>query len=817
MDHMPSVEDPIFPPIKILCLSQDTYDNEIGHFEEYPGLKGFDLQALKRGEFSCQPMASTASFLQDWLFFGLLYEVLGQRGQKKAFVKLDLQSNQTVVNTEPLHRALRDRCLDFVEPPPVNVRWNQLISDFGRIDKVLRTMSLFCSIASTCEYDAHKPGISLWPLSAEIDFSIRALGKHMACALYAASWDICLPHVIRYGEPLFSPTFQYPPGDYAASRMRDAGWCPSEISMVSERMSPSSLYYVSSLRRYQIRKDHKHCTEQLCTANQIDSSGYKNTHTDKNCVCNHIRVPVEQIVSIIASGGIPIITITQPQDDVKPSVEVSRFRHNQHYIAVSHVWSDGLGNVDTNSLPICQLHRLKKLLDEVTWTNDMVWDNLNKGHFSKYWRRWRGRSVAFWMDTLCIPVERKWKDSRDKSMTMMYDIYRNAGEVLILDSELQNTPLPSSVDEAFMRVTISGWMRRLWTLQESVLGRRLQVRFRDGIIDLTAEYKKSSSSPPLTFDNHAGTPSADSQSFYWEDRTLRFLITEKRERKFMGTFTQTISYTDPADEKIRLKCDAILRAFVQSNFRSSSRKSDEFRCLASLLGWDHSRLKGLPIEQRMKALLVQQEILPQGLLFIAGQRIMEQGWHWALQNFGNNGSKQLNVFGARNDAKPARRTAQGLHVEYPGFIVTAAQRPASSDDFIVEVPGFDEQETCILHIRRHDDRCQGLNDADQSDEVEATTPTTASSQSSLAIFFYKSHAPSTLNVFMAAVMADVESGNQHMRESTDSVIYCTYRVLATIQVLGPKAEAVTLSKAINPTTSERIISGDCKLRKWCVG
>lgn len=75
MQHMPTVKDSIFPPIRIPCLSPDSYDNEIGLFEDYPRLKGRDLQALKRGEFSHQPADVTAGFLQDWLFFGLLYEV----------------------------------------------------------------------------------------------------------------------------------------------------------------------------------------------------------------------------------------------------------------------------------------------------------------------------------------------------------------------------------------------------------------------------------------------------------------------------------------------------------------------------------------------------------------------------------------------------------------------------------------------------------------------------------------------------------------------------------------------------------------------
>lgn len=59
------------------------------------------------------------------------------------------------------------------------------------------------------------------------------------------------------------------------------------------------------------------------------------------------------------------------------------------------------------------------------------------------------------------------------AISLMYKTYVPAQHVLILDSELQRTPIPKDMTEVFFRISISGWMRRLWTLEESVLGRRL--------------------------------------------------------------------------------------------------------------------------------------------------------------------------------------------------------------------------------------------------------------------------------------------------------------------------------------------------------
>jgi len=93
----------------------------------------------------------------------------------------------------------------------------------------------------------------------------------------------------------------------------------------------------------------------------------------------------------------------------------------------------------------------------------------------------------------------------------MFKTHVSARKVLILDPELRNTPIPSDLDEAFLIVSVSGWIRRLWTLREIVLGRRLQVRFQDGFFDLIAEYErpKSFSKDGLNFEQFASSSNSD--------------------------------------------------------------------------------------------------------------------------------------------------------------------------------------------------------------------------------------------------------------------------------------------------------------------
>ena len=62
----------------------------------------------------------------------------------------------------------------------------------------------------------------------------------------------------------------------------------------------------------------------------------------------------------------------------------------------------------------------------------------------------------------------------------MGNIYEKADRVLVLDSLIQEIPRPSSIIDKFVRIHVSKWNHRLWTLQEAQLARSLFFQFRDG-------------------------------------------------------------------------------------------------------------------------------------------------------------------------------------------------------------------------------------------------------------------------------------------------------------------------------------------------
>jgi len=167
---------------------------------------------------------------------------------------------------------------------------------------------------------------------------------------------------------------------------------------------------------------------------------------------------------------------------------IDEYENSKEYVAISHVWADGLGNARQNTLPYCQLHRLKRTLDELR-AQQSTWSLLNRGQVDAVLRKKRNVSLRFWIDTLCIPVNPSLKHVRKQAIHQMKEIHHSSYQVLVLDAEIQ-VANASDVTEAFMQIALSGWMRRLWTLQEGVLGDRLHFRFNDSVFDLQKEYNK---------------------------------------------------------------------------------------------------------------------------------------------------------------------------------------------------------------------------------------------------------------------------------------------------------------------------------------
>lgn len=139
-------------------------------------------------------------------------------------------------------------------------------------------------------------------------------------------------------------------------------------------------------------------------------------------------------------------------------------------VAISHVWSDGLGNAMHNSLPAYQLQRLWELINSVA------------PDFEK--------SSLLWIDTLCAPL---FWELRKIAFIQFSGVHEKASRVLVLDSDLLTVSATESrLEEKLMRICGYGWIQRLWTPNRGVLeGPRIRIQFHGQVIALPDKLKKN--------------------------------------------------------------------------------------------------------------------------------------------------------------------------------------------------------------------------------------------------------------------------------------------------------------------------------------
>ena len=246
-------------------------------------------------------------------------------------------------------------------------------------------------------------------------------------------------------------------------RLKELGWCDNEVLHLN-RQDNTGLFLASMLKRpLSDSLSHEQCSHERCVAHDINDDDYKTRHTDDcpgSWPCHAISIDQQKLCSVLRDGGIPIVIISACTGPAGlPNVRVvDYYSCNIEYVAISHVWAHGLGNPKENALPLCQISRMARLCSELS--------SRHNGVMGK---------VGFWIDTLCIPVHPDMKDFRKLAIKKLASTYSQASQVLVLDVDLQRCSKFCSKTELATRILCSGWMKRLWTLQEAVMSKRLLI------------------------------------------------------------------------------------------------------------------------------------------------------------------------------------------------------------------------------------------------------------------------------------------------------------------------------------------------------
>ncbi|KAL8847831.1 MAG: hypothetical protein Q9221_007133 [Calogaya cf. arnoldii] len=548
---------------------------------------------------------------QEWMYFELLHVFLGQPVDPSSLARKEEGSEKILLDSSVVPELLTHWLARQHPSQQDKQDYIGTITEGPR--KESRVLSLLARVALECNKldDLPEP-------SQSTALAIRVLVETLTNAIYnLACVEATETRDIRKLEN----------NSLLKQRFLSNGWCPFQVARLWGQYSPSTTYYLSSLPREPTfgGVTHNECNERQCKTTSIDPSTYKPQHAEScsthDSLCPMVGVKSWEVADCIKRGRIPLVRFEESPDGIiRPKIVESR--SGLRYVALSHVWSGGLGNVNTNSMFCCQIRRLYNLLTTLRDEGDDDYDrNLGTRKFPDAFRELRKNlgtplpepPVLLWMDTLCIPVGKEYEKMKDSAIAQMAQIYVEAQCVLVVDPELQKMKHKGHPEEQiFASVLCSAWNSRSWTFQEACMARVFYVQFLDGhcvvdekwhnfmkrIDDTKHADMIDSGLAEQVFDMHAVLMAEVSDWF----RTMPVMT------KIRGYDNRTLMSRSEDWQNF-------VRVWNGLRRRSTTKIDDLYGIIAIMVDLSAYEILRLPPKERMKAILRSQRTLPISLLY----------------------------------------------------------------------------------------------------------------------------------------------------------------------------------------------------------
>lgn len=320
-------------------------------------------------------------------------------------------------------------------------------------------------------------------------------------------------------------------------------------------------------------------------------------------------------------------------------------------------WAHGMGNPESNSLPRCQLERIVHFLLLLPWTpipnadeeqeDDKCWKMVHLPAKSAVPpEKLSSQPLYFWIDTICVPL--KPETIKIKAIEEMRKAYNRANRVLVIDADLISTQLEPQLDASDRReimnarIAASSWQRRLWTLQEAVLAKKIWFQFAPSAFEKISLYPQYSDEVRNFFEA------------YYDNE--------------LGYYCETTDYEEEWHVNTTLWDNAEVRkiGFVWGSLkaRTTSHATDIPLCIAILLDMDIRELLSASIDDRTRKLWSMFPAIPAGILCFPCPKLENDQFRWAAASMDD-----CAVFGIQT-GHPAYVSPDGVvKVNLHGFVI----------------------------------------------------------------------------------------------------------------------------------------------------
>lgn len=704
MDHLPlpsSASSETYG--EVLCYTSEPYDG--GDWISYPARQGFGRKTTKEWfTIFNNPTRDFLGFLQRWLFFGTLETCIGRQVPMEYFTRQHTNPTRNVITTEFL-----EACLEFSWTADGLKRRAESSESLMRVAFISTSINqLLYGDKKSCgdDYEPRTPleesmGLQTFmtrnnfkdprPPELALSFSLMIQAVYVSHNIWDAAYHKTYPQRGRLGSENQSTNSILPLAPELTlpyARLRDKGWCPSRIYSLYFGVGLSAMLYISQLERPPARKPHsmirirsaadstsqwslgdspgtpeKLCSPHYCASVQMNEETYRTMHVEGCNGCDYMGANPSEILRILQNGSVPLVVSIDPDDETDSPEEIllveSGATTENHYVAISHVWSDGLGNPKENALPRCQMRRLSRLVQSLPGAESDL--------------------VLFWIDTICCPPDSTGQaEAQGLAIQMMARTYHDAQAVLVLDEWLCMTDSSCMRDsELLLRIIASNWNSRLWTFQEGALARKLIFQFADKAYDMRSGWNNFT---------RQGS-----------DTCMERLILEPAINDKVGDLLRFRGSESSMPEKLESLVSAL-------QFRSTSVAPDEAICISNLLGIDLKKVMDGSPETRMERLWKLVHEVPPTFAWRKWPRLDADGIRWAprsmLCSSLNTDVPDNKYPGDSNDvgafSKPLRNE-NGLHLSGSGWFLPTGKLPIGSFFFFVDNAGTARMMECFFN------------------------------------------------------------------------------------------------------------------------
>lgn len=634
-------------------------------FADYLGVRGWDKEKLKRGEWRAahpdnrtrsdiECTVAAISTIQSWLTLGFLESVFQER------VPVDKYIRTVHTSFSPILKYMWETVKDSLSP-----YFRQPETEQFRIFYTQHLVSHLVHLSFK-----HRQAVNTGIGSEEYASKFKPAFREFANALAAFEQvDVYRPEseqMLNLQDPhtpagvffhwmllfptLLGETIQLhlsalvPDVDIKEPRQvtklvktilkSESKWCPWTIEKLRMTTNYSVIWWLfSSMFEDLSMKSHYNCNEKACIAYRVtDESAYPTQHVNGcNGYCDVLHPEMDKLAQVYMSEGIPIIFVEKSKESNSTSKYAFGIIRNDPsdtsataYTAFSHVWADGFGSTSEQGMPMCQVEFLIDAASSVQQT--------------------QSGTTTFWIDSLCIPRD---GNLRRSAIETMASVYKSAKSVIVLDRTLQQCSIKSSPEELLLRIYTSPWMNRVWTYQEGVLASKLYFKLSDGYCPLDF---------PLMEVDAAGP--------------LHIPIFLDNMHDIYNYLRAQLANLNGAIRPINISHVAIELRWRDTLHRDPNGKNDELVAVGVLLGLDMRHLLEAEGLERMKRFLLMVKKLPRNIIFSEANKLQFAGFRWAPTTFLVQDSRRLHV---DLDGKGVLCTTKGLVGRYIVFQVSQSQ------------------------------------------------------------------------------------------------------------------------------------------------